>query len=54
MLDFIVMQMTKVNREKGYSFFHVKSEKRLKILGFDLHQVKVVFKHISAGLSSAW
>ena len=34
--------------------FHVKSKKKLKlkILSFYLHQVKVNFKHISAGSSS--
>ena len=38
--------------------FHVTSEKtkmklKLKILSFYLYQVKVIFKQISAGLSSA-
>ena len=31
----------------------VRKKLKLKILTFYLHQVKVIFKHISAGLSSA-
>ena len=35
--------------------FHVTSEKKLKlkVLSFYLYQVKVIFNHISVGLSSA-
>lgn len=34
--------------------FHMKSEKnKIKFLSFPLHQVKVIFRQISAGLSSA-
>ena len=35
--------------------FHVTSEKKLKlkILSFNFHQLKVIFKHVSADLSSA-
>ena len=40
----------------GILGFHLTSEKKLKlkILSFYLHQVKVIFKHISAGLFSVW